>query len=183
MNGGRESAGLAILGAPLLSGAVVFLVGAACGFILSESEILDTSSNTILYFNAEEEDNNRDGKTDSWYVYRGSNLARSRHDRNFDGEADLWFIYRKGVTVRSEADHNFDGEVDDWSLFRDREVYQSKVDTDYNGVPDATWTFDMASSSGVSCTPMVDLWNGSRNTPTASAITSSFESPTARCVF
>jgi hypothetical protein len=136
-----DPVGLSILGAPLVVGTIVFLFGAAIGFVLSESEILDSPWNVGLYANADELDENGDGEPDAWYVYRSGNLARSKHDRNRDGQPDLWLVYRKNLIVRADADNNFDGAIDEWTSYRFGDPYETEQDTDHNGVPDVTWRF------------------------------------------
>jgi hypothetical protein len=134
---------LSPLGRPILDAFLAFAVGVLFGFVLSESEILESRHNVLLYANATEIDQNRDGETDLWYVYRGPDLTRSRQDRDFNGSPDRWDFYRKELPIRTELDDNFDGEIDVWVSYDiNGNTAESQHDTDYDGVADLTLEYE-----------------------------------------
>ncbi len=137
-----DRSSIGILGRPLVDAVAAFAIGAAFGFIVSESEILESRRNVFLYAGAVEVDHNRDGEIDAWYVYRGEDLTRARADRNFDGQPDEWSFFRSGDLVRTEQDDDFDGEVDVRSSYRYGVLTEVSIDTDYNGVPDYTGEYE-----------------------------------------
>jgi len=135
--------GLSLLGRPILDAFAAFVVGALFGFVLSESEILESRHNVFLYADSTEIDQNQDGDTDLWYVYRGQHLTRSREDRNFDGLPDRWDFFRKELPIRTELDDNFDGEIDGWVAYdKNGSIAESQHDTDYDGIADLTLEYE-----------------------------------------
>ncbi len=141
----NRSPELSLIGPPLVRAVLLLSIGAVCGFLLSESEVLESRSNVLMYAGATEVDQNRDGRVDAWFVYGTQFVNRTRYDRNFDGQPDYWEFYRGGLIFRSEVDENFDGQVDAWHTYEFGNVSTSTFDFDSNNVPDLTMEYQHGS--------------------------------------
>lgn len=86
-------------------------------------------------------DNNDDGRSDEFWVYRDGQRTAGSRDRNFDGKIDYWEFFTDGQFVRSESDENFDGTVDSWSSYTNGSISIVKMDTDFNGLPDVSFLY------------------------------------------
>ena len=84
-----------------------------------------------------EYDDNHDGRSDRFLIYRSDVLSKVEMDRNGDGKIDEWETYdREGTLERVEQDENFDGRPDAWSLYKNGMIESSRHDTDFDGRPD-----------------------------------------------
>ena len=119
---------------------LLLIVGVSflAGFLVSESRVFDPSRYDVFYADAMEFDENRDGRPDTWAVYRGPDLQRMRVDRDFDGEADEWHAYRDGVGIASEYDDDFDGRAEFAVRYRFGRVEAAELDVEGDGVADAS---------------------------------------------
>jgi antitoxin component YwqK of YwqJK toxin-antitoxin module len=83
-----------------------------------EEKTLGKTSLTWFYGKDEllvqaQEDKNRDGRIDIWYVYENGRLRRVEEDTNKDGKPDLWEAYDETqAVVKREKDLDFDGKPD-----------------------------------------------------------------------
>ena len=101
-----------------------------------------TRSHAAARPNPVTEDENGDGKPDTFYYYEGKRLVRTEVDGNFDGLIDWWYFYdADGRYVRAERDKNYDGKPDDWCFYEKGEPVNQKNDTDFNGLVDCITTF------------------------------------------
>jgi hypothetical protein len=88
------------------------------------------------------EDENGDGKPDTFYYYEGQRHVRTEVDGNYDGLIDRWYFYDgDGQYVRGERDKNYDGKPDDWCFYEKGDLVNEKNDTDFNGLVDCVTTF------------------------------------------
>jgi hypothetical protein len=117
----------------------LLFAGLLTGFLLTAYGYLDGASS---WFHSRFElgvryDRNRDGKPDL-VDYHGPDqkVLRVEEDNNFDGKADSWWYYRWGNLIRGEYDLDFDGVVDKWSEFEHGIFVGSGTDTDGDGKPD-----------------------------------------------
>ncbi len=115
------------LGTGLLLG---MLLGAAAFWAWDRSRYSGESTHGV--------DNNDDGRSDEFWIYRGGLITARSVDRNFDGKIDYWDYFADGRCLRSESDDNFDGTVDSWCSYSNGSPSISKTDNDFNGLPDVT---------------------------------------------
>jgi len=96
----------------------------------------------------EEEDRNKDGKTDIWRYFEEGKLTRSEVDRDLNGKADFWAYYKDGKTERQEIDTNSDGKPDGFAYFEQGVKVRQEIDSNYDGRADGRFYYKMGKLCG-----------------------------------
>jgi hypothetical protein len=89
-----------------------------------------------------EEDNNRDGRADTWTALRGGRVVGRRADANEDGQIDTWTFYREGVVTRIERDASGNGFRDHIAHYESGKLSREEKDDDGDGIPDLITHYD-----------------------------------------
>lgn len=117
---------------------LVFL-GVVGGFCLDEFDVVGSGRHP--HAGETDEDQNGDGRVDTWFEYVDGAPVRGRYDRNADGSPDYWEFYSGGVVATTEADDDFDGAPDSWSRYSHSFPSEVEQDSDFNGTPDLFTSF------------------------------------------
>jgi len=135
-------------GSGWMDAAIILVIGGIAGYVLGRSAALAHLQSSLARHDSPwlessdtqtiELDENGDGRTDAWGVYRGPDLERWMSDRNADGSPDSWDTFESGSIRHGEADDDFDGKPDSWYEYRDGVLARSTFDGDRNGIPDST---------------------------------------------
>jgi hypothetical protein len=89
-----------------------------------------------------EEDNNRDGRADTWTALREGRVVGRRADANEDGQIDTWTFYREGVVTRIERDASGNGFRDHVAHYESGKLSREEKDDDGDGIPDLITHYD-----------------------------------------
>ena len=89
-----------------------------------------------------EEDNNRDGRADTWTALREGRVVGRRADADEDGQVDTWTFYRAGVVTRIERDASGNGFRDHVAHYQDGKLSREEKDDDGDGIPDLITHYD-----------------------------------------
>ena len=89
-----------------------------------------------------EEDNDRDGRADTWTALSKGRVVGRRADSNEDGQIDTWTFYRAGVVTRIERDASGNGFRDHVAHYNDGKLAREEKDDDGDGIPDLITHYD-----------------------------------------
>jgi hypothetical protein len=87
-------------------------------------------------------DADQDGKSEQIRYYDATGeMIRKEQDQDFDGRIDTWSTYRQGSLRERAMDSNDDGVHDVWETYANGKMTSREVDRDYDGVRDAFYAY------------------------------------------
>ena len=82
----------------------------------------------------DEEDRNKDKKTDRWFYLKSDGGITINSDNNFDGIVDhILETDRQGNKLYEEMDYNYDGIMDNFYYYKNGALERQEIDSNYDG--------------------------------------------------